>query len=920
MTTSQPLFTLRKGEVFEALETSPQGLTAEEAEARRGLYGRNVLAAPAAPPAWRSLLLYATHPMALLLWAAGLAALLIGRSGLGLVIWAVVLVNAGFSFWRERRAGQAVAALSRLLPSYARVVRDGHELRLPAAELVPGDVLALAEGDSIPADARLVESYGLRTNNSTLTGESLPALKISDASLRDDLSEIERPNLVFAGTSVVAGTGRAVIYATGMVSQFGRIANLTQALKEGPSLMQAQMARITRAVSLVALALGALVFVVGIADVGIPPQEAFLLAIGILVAAIPEGLVPTVTLTLAMAVQRLARQGFLIKKLSAVETLGAVSVICTDKSGTLTQNQMTVRKLWLGGARLNLSGVGYEPKGKFNHAPFHPADLQALATAALLCNNARLVPPAAGERRWSALGDQTEAALKVLALRAGLEEQALEQTYPRIHELPFDARRKRMSTLHRSADGTLAFVKGAPGEVLALCSHIQRGGHVCALDETTRAEILRTNDDFARQALRVLALARRELPAGRSGTYTPEGVETGLTFLGLAGMMDPPRPEIAQAVQAFHAAGIRLVMITGDYGLTAESLARRVGMLRSLAPRILTGAELDALDDAALGALLGQEVIYARMAPEHKLRLVSAFQAAGEVVAVIGDGVNDTPALRKADVGIAMGDTGTDVAREAADAVVVGDDFALIVRAIEEGRAVYDNLRKFMTYIFASNVPEILPFILTALFNIPLALTVAQILAIDLGTDLLPALALGMEAPEPDVMQRPPRRRSQPVVDRALLLRSLAWLGGIETVLCYTLFFLPLSAQGYTIILNGPAHGAPYLLGVTVFHAGVVMAQVGNAFACRTEKGHVHRLGWLSNPTLLLGIGAAGVVITATIYLPALAQVFDHRPLPPELWLGLVLFAPIVYGLEWVRKYTVRRGRQPNQTVAPAES
>ena len=926
---SPPLYALRKSEVYEALESSPEGLTTQEAEERRSLYGRNLLAEPPAPPAWRKWLGYAVHPMALLLWAAGALAVFIGRGEVGITIWIVVLINASFSFWREYRAGQAVAALKNLLPAFARVLRGTQEMRLSAAELVPGDVLLLAEGDSVPADARLVEAYGLRINNSTLTGESLPSLKTADASLREGLSEIERPNLVFAGTSVISGTGRAVVFATGMTTQFGRIANLTQALKESPSLIQSQMVHITRLLSLVALVTGVIVFVVGINDVGIPPSEAFILAIGIVVAVIPEGLVPTVTLTLAMAVQRLARRGVLVKKLAAVEALGATSVICTDKSGTLTQNQMTVRRLWVAGKHFSVSGVGYEPSGEIRplDGEARPADLRALCKAALLCNNARLVAPDSpsrqireagqpsvspsfGENRWTSLGDQTEAALKVLALKCGLDEPALVKSYPRLHELPFEARRKRMSTIHHNSRSDIAFVKGAPREVLQLCTQILVDGDAVSLDEATRAKILTANDDFSRQALRVLALAQRSLPP-RSGPYSPESVECGLTFLGLAGMMDPPRPEITRAVQAFQSAGIRLVMITGDYGLTAESVARRVGMLTTPAPRILTGADLDALSDSDLQNLLDEEIIYARMAPEHKLRLVSAFQAHGEVVAVMGDGVNDAPALRKADIGIAMGLTGTDVAKEAADVVLVGDDFSSIVPAIEEGRAIYDNLRKFITYIFASNVPEVLPFILSAVFNIPLALTVAQILAIDLGTDILPSLALGMERPEPDVMQRPPRRRTKPLVDGRLLVRSLVWLGGIEAALSYIAFFYTFYLSGYPIIELSFATASPYVyaLATTAFHAGVVTSQIGNALACRTETGHVHRMGWLSNPILLLGIAIEAMLIVATIYIAPLERAFNHQPLPLIFWLGLILFAPILYGLEWLRKSLARRSR-----------
>ena len=938
---STPLYALRVPEVYQALETSPQGLTPEEAQARLALYGPNTLAEPPSPPLWRHFIGHLTHLMALLLWAAGALALIGGEPVLAVVIWVVVLINAAFSLWQEYRAERAVAARKHLLPAYARVIRAGKEMHIPASELVPGDVILLAEGDNVPADARVVEEYGLRANHATLTGEAVPVRKTAEASLREGLTELERTNLVFAGTSIVSGTGRAVVYNTGMLTQFGRIARLTQAVREAPSLLQQQVVRVTRRIALFALVLGAIVFLVSIMEVGLPHIEAFVLALGIIVAAIPEGLLPTITLSLAIAVERLARRGVLVKKLAVVETLGTTSVICADKSGTLTQNQMTVREVWVSGQRLSVSGVGYEPKGQFipetpgyaqsdGSAPQSPppekrggggippevqADLEALLIAADLCNNARLNPPSPERPQWTCLGDATEAALRVLALKGGVDEPALARTYPRVHELPFDARRKRMSTIHRNRRSEIAFVKGAPREVLQLCTTILMPGEVRPLDEDTRAEIMRVNDEFARNALRVLALARRDLPP-RSGSYTPEQVERDLTFLGLVAMMDPPRPEVAAAIQTLRQAGIRIVMVTGDYGLTAESVARRIGMLTTPRPRILTGADMDMMTDAQLQAVLDQEIIFARMAPEHKLRLVAAFQARGEVVAVTGDGVNDAPALRKADIGISMGIAGSDVAKEAADVILTNDNFAAIVSAIEEGRAVYDNIRKFITYIFASNVPEIMPFVLTALFKIPLALRVAQILAIDLGTDLLPALALGAERPEPGVMHRPPRRRAQPLLDRGLLLRAYGWLGGIETVLCYIGFLLVYVLAG---ALDGlrlpwldrlPRISLPpeqlYLLATTVFFAGVVMAQVGNAFACRTEKERIRQLGLLSNRFLLAGIAAEIAVALALIYVQPLATVFEHVPLPPFVWLGLILYAPVLFMLEWVRKRIVR--------------
>jgi Ca2+-transporting ATPase len=941
---SEPIYSLPESEVFTSLETSLSGLSDDEVEERRSLYGNNQLAEPPREPAWRKVLGFITHPMALLLWIAGGIAFGLHEPTLAIIIWVVVLVNAAFSYWREYRAEQATEALKHLLPSYTRVVRAGVEVKLATSELVPGDILVLAEGDNIPADARVIEEFGLRTNNAVLTGEAVPARKTADASLLDGISEVERPNLVFAGTSVVSGTGRAVVYSTGMLTQFGRIVRLTQAVREEPSRLQQELARLTRTISFIALALGVIVFAVGIVDVNLGIHEAFILALGIIVAAIPEGLPATVTLTLATAVQRLAQKGVLVKKLSILETLDHVSVICTDKSGTLTQNQMTVRQVWVGGRPLVVTGTGYDPVGEFIPSPGTEAaekDLQALLTAGMLCNNARLNPPGPGQPHWTVLGDQTEAALRVAAQKCGLVEDMLGKAMPRIHEIPFDARRKRMSTIHqvRQSSGIftevdngqqIAFIKGAPREVLQLCTHIRIQSEILPLDDSWRRRIMAANDDYARNALRVLALAYHGLPQ-RVGSYTLERVEANLVFLGLTAMMDPPRPEVTEAISTCRKAGVRMVMITGDYGLTAESLARRIGMLTEPNPTILTGAELEQLNDFELQGYLHKEVLFARMAPEHKLRLVAAFQAQGEVVVVTGDGVNDAPALRKADVGVAMGLVGTDVAKEAADVILTNDNFSTIARAIEEGRTVYDNLRKFTTYIFSSNVPEILPFILTALLTpqvMPLALGVRQILAIDLGTDLFPALALGSENPEPDVMARPPRAKTQPLVEARLLRRSFLWLGLIEAVLCFLAFYfvnnwldVPLFQSLHTRIFLNIPHSAQHSLAITVYYAGVVMAQVGNAFASRTERNRGSFLGWFSNPALLRGVGIELVILLGLVYIPPLADLFGHIAIPPELWIGLIFYPLVIYSLDWIRKYIIRwRDRFVQQVIDSSNS
>ena len=915
---SAPIHSLRVPEVFQSLETSLSGLPLAEAESRLSLYGENILTEQPDQAKWQKFFLQIRHPFIILMLLAILISFWQRDWTLAIVILLLTITSSVFSFWREHRAEQAIEKLRHLLPAYAHLVRNGKDVHIPASEVVPGDVLILAEGDNIAADARVVEEYGLRVNNASLTGEAIAARKTAEASILPNISELERPNLIFAGTSVASGTGKAVVYATGMLTQFGRIAHLTQIVQEEPSRFQKELERLGKILTWVAVIIGAIVWALANYEPTINNlyDNPLLLALGTIVALTPEGLPATLTLSLAIAVQRLAGRGVLAKRLNVVETLGNISVICTDKSGTLTQNQMTVREVWVARHRLQVTGVGYEPKGRFipspQNTPFEK-DLLTLLEAALACNNARVNAPTPEHPTWTSLGDQTEAALKVAALKYNLNEDVVTMLLPRIHEIPFDARRKRMTTIHREIDREIALSKGAPREILQLCTQIQVDGKICLLDETTRIEILAANDNYARRALRVLAFARRDLPL-RSGAYTADTVERELTFLGLMAMMDPPRPEVEQAIKVFRHAGIRIVMITGDYGLTAESLAVRVGMITTPNPLIVTGAELDALSELELQQLLSKEVIFARMAPDHKLRLVSAYQARGEVVAVTGDGVNDAPALRKADVGIAMGIIGTDVAKEAADIILTNDNFGSIVAAIEEGRAIYDNIRKFITYLFASNIPEVLPFLLTGAIGIPPALTVRQILAIDMGTDILPALSLGSEKPEPDIMNYPPRPPSQLLLDRGLLTRSFLWLGLLEAGLCYIGFLATYLFSGNASLLNLSFMNAirwPHLLSIsgnvnaiagTVFLAGVVTVQAGNAFACRTSKAHNTQMGWGSNKTLLGGIFLSLLMIAGLVYIPPLAKAFDNQVFPIVLWPFLLLYALILYTMEWFRK------------------
>jgi magnesium-transporting ATPase (P-type) len=854
--------------------------------------------------------------MAILLWVGGAVALVARMPQLAIAIWLVNVINGAFSFWQEYRAEKAIRALRQLIPNYANVLRDGEKQRILAEELVPGDVIVLAEGDRISADGRLVDEDELRVDQSTLTGESHAVLKIREAVLRPAPSRFEVRNLVFAGSSVVAGVGTAVVFATGTHTEFGKVAHLTQSVQDEASPLQKELARVTRWVTFLAVSIGLVFFaMLIILQVEFSLVDSFILALGMIVAFVPEGLLPTVSLSLAMGVQRMAKRHALIKKLSAVETLGCTTVICTDKTGTLTENEMTVSDLWLAGRRLKVTGVGYEPKGHIldgEHVIDFPVvgDLRQLLVAAVLCNTARLLPPNHGSTRWTVLGDPTEAALLVAALKGGLEVEAESEQSPCVHRLPFESRRRRMSTIHRVQKSLAVYVKGAPRETLELCTHIRTDERDCPLDDGLRAKVLAANDDFAREGLRVLAVAMRSLPeptagARHVGEYAPEVIEHDLTFLGLAAMMDPPRVEVKMAVEKCHRAGIRIVMITGDYGLTAESIARRIGIIREGRPRIINGSDLDAMDDKSLKEALQGEVIFARVAPGHKLRIVSMLQDMGHVVAVTGDGVNDAPALRKANIGVAMGIAGTDVAKETADMILIDDNFASIVNAVEEGRAVYANAKKFVTYIFTHNTAEAAPFVFFAFSGgrIPLGLTVMEILSIDLGADIVPGLALGVDPPEEGIMDRPPRNLNEHIITRPLLLRAFLWLGLIQGLVAMAAFYFQYWTHGYWgQWLDLPSTGLLYQSATAMVLAAIVITQMGNLFAQRSARTSVFRSKPFANRLIWVAVAVALAVVSVVIYVPFFQRLFSTAGFPASNWLFLLALSPIVLLADELRK------------------
>ncbi len=909
---------LPEKEVYQTLETSGGGISREEAQSRLLKYGSNTLEEKKGKPLIVRFLSNFTHLMAILLWVGAIVGFVAQMPQLGVAIILVNIINGCFSFFQEFRAEKATDALKKLLPAYARVVRNGEEARVLAEELVPGDVLLLAEGDRISADCRLVEDNDLKVNQSTLTGESNPVHKAHDIVLREDLSRAEMPNLVFAGTTVSAGTGRAVVYATGMATEFGKIAGLTQSLVEAPSPLQKEMNNITRIVSVMAVSIGVVLFVLAISLAGADLAESFIFALGMIVAFVPEGLLPTVTLSLAMGVQRMAKRGSLIKKLSSVETLGCTTVICTDKTGTLTQNEMTVSDLWLPGRKLSVTGVGYAPDGKFladgKDAAIDPAARRVLSVAAL-CTDARLVPPGEDSPRYTVLGDPTEASLLVVAQKGGIDLEKEKMSLPRLRELPFDSSRKRMSTIHQEGGAQVAFIKGAPREVIELCSRIRVEGKDQPMDPDTANRIMEANDQYASKGLRVLAVAERKLDRDKLTVsltgYTPELIETEMTFLGLVAMADPPRPEVADAVKRCHRAGIRIIMITGDYGLTAESIARRIGIVEGERPRIVTGIELSKMSEAELEEALKGEVIFARVAPEQKLQVVSALQALGHVVAVTGDGVNDSPALKKADIGVAMGISGTDVAKEAADMILTDDNFASIVNAVEEGRAVYRNIRKFVVYIFNSNMPEAVPFI-AYLFSrgaIPLPLTIMQILCIDLGTDMLPAIALGADLPEKGVMDLPPRSQKEPLLNRRVMVKAFLWYGIIESAIAMLAYYFLNNRLGWPGVPLANA-GTGYAMATTMTLAAIVFAQIGVVFACRTDKLSAFTAGFTSNKLILVGVALEIVLVSLLMYLPPLQGVFGTAPLGVAEWAFLVCVPVVVLALDEARKALMRLTRR----------
>ena len=913
-----PVQALPRLEVYGELASSPRGLTGEEVATRLEKFGRNELPKARGRPLVFRFFEQFTDLFALVLIAASAITFVayfiqvphdVGNLQLGLAILGVVLLNAVIGFFQEYSAERTAEALKALVPKACRVIRDGERVEIAAEELVPGDVVTLEAGDAISCDCRIAEAHDLSVNNVALTGESDPVGRTDDpAGAGTDL--LESRNVVFMGTSVVNGTGKAVAFATGQSTEFGRIYQLTAAVVEEKSPLQRQVAIMAKRVSAAAIGIGALLFGLRVGT-GNALVESFVFALGVMVALVPEGLPATLSVSLAIGVRRMARRNALIKRLSAVETLGSTTGICTDKTGTLTKAEMTVQAIWASGHSHAVNGVGYAPAGEVEDAE----SIRELLRVAALCADAKLLEPDP-ERQlgWRILGDTTEGAIVVAAAKAGVEVAAEVAKAPRVAEFPFDSDRKLMTTVHRGDGAAAAHVKGSPQELLSRCRSILWEGREVDLTDELRREIVAANDTFAEQALRVLGVGTRIVSSERP---SQDEAEHDLVFLGLVGMLDPPRPDVVEAVVSCRRAGIRIVMVTGDYGLTAEAIARKVGIVTSPSARVVSGAELESLDDKALEAVLAEhwEVVFARVRPEHKMQVVAALKNMGEIVAVTGDGVNDAPALKRADIGVAMGLAGTDVAREAAVMVLLDDSFASIVRAVELGRSVYQNIRKFLIYLFSHNIAELTPILAAAIVGFPLVpLTALQVLAIDLGSDVMPALALGAEPPEPGIMDRPPRPPSERLFS-AVVVRRFLFLGIIQSIGVTFAFFwrihsahLPFGA--FTI--TNPT----YREAITMTQAGIVISQFFNGFAVRTDEESVFKVGLLSNVPLVLAEFFGLGIISAISYLPVLQGVFHTAPLTIYDWLMLAVFGLALLVADELRKAYVRSRRDP-QAAAP---
>ncbi len=887
-------------ELYQLVESGAGGLSSREAERRLARYGPNELVVKQQRSELVKFLLNFTNFFALLLVVGALLSFLAewldpgsGNLYIGIALLVVVVLNALFTYLQEHQSEKIMESFRKMLPPKITVLRDGEPVKIASRLVVPGDVMLLEEGDKIPADGRLIEVNNLKVDNSALTGESEPQLRKLVCTHEDIL---ESRNMVFSGTMVQSGDGRALVYATGMTTQIGKIVQLTKEGENVETPIRKELNHFIKIISAIALTLGTLFFITSL-FMGKQFIGSLIFAIGIIVANVPEGLLPTVTLALSMASKRMAKKHALVKNLESVETLGSTTVICTDKTGTITQNRMSVSSLVLNGRVFAAQDPSLQRE----------RGLSVAWAVMALCNNAHLDLNKSHASRGPNIGftgDPTEGALLLFANRLKPITQ-LERQLPRIHETPFDSETKRMITTHHASGkrNNIAYLKGAPEVVLARCAKTLLSGKEVAFTPRRRAEAERQARELAARGERVLALAYKE-------TREEKCQERGFVYVGLVGMLDHARPEIPDAIAKCRTAGIRVFMITGDYDVTAEAIARQVGLFTGDG-KVITGEQLSKMSDAELRVLLDErELVFARTKPIQKLRIVEALRKKGEVVTVTGDGVNDAPALKNGDMGVAMGISGTEVAKEAADMVLLDDNFATIVAAVEEGRTIFANIKKFIAYILTSNVPEILPFLAFAVLNWPLALTVVLILSIDLGTDLLPALGLGSERPESDVMRQPPRKRSERLLTPQLLTTSYGIIGMLQAVGGFIAFFTVLFKGGWEWGVPLAPNNPLYMKATAAFFATVVLCQVADVLIARTRRESLFTVKPFSNRLVNLGILVELALLSIIVYVPWLHPFFGTAPLGwRELLIALPFMALIILYAE-TRKWLTRRGNR----------
>jgi Ca2+-transporting ATPase len=885
--------TLEPAHIAEQLRTHlKHGLDPAEAARRLAEYGPNELQAAQRISPWTLLLEQFKNVLILILLLAVALSALLGHSVEAIVIGIIVLFAVLLGFVQEYRAERAIEALREMAAPTATVLRGGEEIDIPAREIVPGDVILLSAGDKIPADARLIEAINLRVEEAALTGESMPIEKHTAALAAAELAVADRKNMVYAGTAATYGRGRALVVATGMRTEFGKIAQLLQTIETGKTPLQQNLDRVGHVLARAALVIVAVIIVLGLLR-GQPFLEMLIFGIALAVAVVPEALPAVVTISLAIGVQRMVKRHALIRRLPAVETLGSVSVIGSDKTGTLTKDEMTARQIYVAGQLLELSGAGYEPHGEFSRhgAIVEPSEaVIMLLRAATLSSDAHLVYHEA-DRAWQLKGDPTEGALVVAAAKAGLHKAELDQEFPRVREIPFTSESKRMTTLHTVNGSALAYAKGAPEIILESCTRQWTETGEQLLDDYSRQTILDAAQHMASQALRVLAVA------GKSHA-TAEDAEREMTFLGLIGLIDPPRPEAKAAIETCRTAGIKPVMITGDHPVTARAIARELGLLQT--DRVVTGAELEAMSDDVFNREVESIEVYARVSPAHKLRVVTALQQRGHLVAMTGDGVNDAPALKKADIGIAMGITGTDVTKEAADMMLTDDNFASIVAAVEEGRGVFGNIKKYLMYLLSSNIGEIGLMTGASLLGLPLPLSAVQILYVNLATDGLPALALSVDPPEEDLMRHPPRNAQTGIFTRPVV--SLMVLGGLWSTL------INLGLFNWAI-----GSGRSLEQAMTMTFVSLVLIQFFKAYNFRSDRHSVLDRPF-ANKWLNRAVAWELLLLALIVYVPFLQGAFGTYALTAQEWLIIVGLSFSVVPVLEVAKWFIRRRQQPAVT------